>query len=44
LHGEIEVPDFSSKDSAERERRIHRLTEGPPEFSHERIELPKQRP
>nr|WP_311974358.1 hypothetical protein [Bradyrhizobium glycinis] len=28
----------------ERERRIRRLTEGPPEFSHERIDLPKQRP
>lgn len=27
----------------ERERRIRRLTEGPPEFSHERIDLPKQR-
>ncbi len=26
----------------ERERRIRRLTEGPPEFSHERIDLPKQ--
>jgi hypothetical protein len=25
----------------ERERRIRRLTEGPPEFSHERIDLPK---
>jgi hypothetical protein len=25
----------------ERERRILRLTEGPPEFSHERIDLPK---
>ncbi|WP_225185366.1 hypothetical protein [Bradyrhizobium sp. NBAIM01] len=28
----------------ERERRIRRLTEGPPEFSHERFDLPKQRP
>nr|WP_245329163.1 hypothetical protein [Bradyrhizobium centrolobii] len=27
----------------ERERRIRRLTEGPPEFSHERIDLPKVR-
>ncbi|WP_035964629.1 hypothetical protein [Bradyrhizobium sp. YR681] len=27
----------------ERERRIRRLTEGPPEFSQERIDLPKQR-
>jgi hypothetical protein len=25
----------------ERERRIRRLTEGPPEFFHERIDLPK---
>jgi hypothetical protein len=25
----------------ERERRIRRLTEGPPEFSHQRIDLPK---
>lgn len=25
----------------ERERRIRRLTEGPPEFSHERVDLPK---
>ncbi|MHB0771757.1 hypothetical protein [Bradyrhizobium sp. 5.13L] len=28
----------------ERERRIRRLTEGPPEFSHERIDLPKDVP
>ena len=28
---------------AERERRVRRLTEGPPEFSHERIDLPKHR-
>ena len=28
----------------ERERRVRRLTEGPPEFSHERIDLPKHRP
>jgi hypothetical protein len=28
---------------AERERRIRRLTEGPPEFSDERIDLPKPR-
>ncbi|MDA9467857.1 hypothetical protein [Bradyrhizobium sp. CCBAU 53415] len=28
----------------ERERRIRRLTEGPPEFSHERIDLPKDLP
>lgn len=27
----------------ERERRIRRLTEGPPEFSTERIDLPKHR-
>ena len=27
--------------TAERERRIRRLTEGPPEFSDERIDLPK---
>jgi hypothetical protein len=27
----------------ERERRVRRLTEGPPEFSHERIDLPKYR-
>jgi hypothetical protein len=27
----------------ERERRIRRLTEGPPEFSHPRIDLPKHR-
>ncbi len=27
----------------ERERRIRRLTEGPPEFTHERIDLPKNR-
>lgn len=27
----------------ERERRIRRLTEGPPEFSRERIDLPKHR-
>lgn len=27
----------------ERERRIRRLTEGPPEFSRERIDLPKPR-
>jgi hypothetical protein len=27
--------------AAERERRIRRLTEGPPEFSAERIDLPK---
>ena len=27
----------------ERERRIRRLTEGPPEFSSERIDLPKPR-
>lgn len=28
----------------ERERRIRRLTEGPPEFSHERVDLPKDSP
>ncbi|MFK4387681.1 hypothetical protein ABIA40_007089 [Bradyrhizobium sp. USDA 223] len=38
------MSDFNSKDSAMRERRIRRLTEGPPESSHERIDLPKQRP
>ncbi|MCP3463713.1 MULTISPECIES: hypothetical protein [unclassified Bradyrhizobium] len=27
----------------ERERRIRRLTEGPPEFSNERIDLPKRK-
>jgi hypothetical protein len=27
--------------AAERERRIRRLTEGPPEFTDERIDLPK---
>ena len=29
--------------TAERERRIRRLTEGPPEFADERIDLPKHR-
>jgi hypothetical protein len=29
--------------SEERERRIRRLTEGPPEFTDERIDLPKPR-
>jgi hypothetical protein len=29
--------------SAERERRIRRLTEGPPEFSDQRVDLPKPR-
>jgi hypothetical protein len=29
--------------AAERERRIRRLTEGPPEFADERIDLPKPR-
>jgi len=29
--------------TVERERRIRRLTEGPPEFSDERIDLPKPR-
>jgi hypothetical protein len=29
--------------AAERDRRIRRLTEGPPEFSHERLDLPKHR-
>ncbi|UPK26270.1 hypothetical protein [Bradyrhizobium sp. 195] len=28
----------------ERERRIRRLTEGPPEFSHERVDLPRDLP
>lgn len=27
----------------ERERRIRRLTEGPPEFSHERLDLPNHK-
>ena len=31
-------PELSAE---ERARRIRRLTEGPPEFSHERIDLPK---
>ena len=30
--------------AGERERRIRRLTEGPPEFSHERIDLPRDLP
>ncbi len=33
----------SSLSSDERERRIRRLIEGPPEFSAERIDLPKPR-
>ena len=33
----------SSLPVAERERRIRRLTEGPPEFSDQRIDLPKPR-
>jgi len=33
-------PALSGND---RERRIRRLTDGPPEFSHERIDLPKHR-
>ncbi|MGZ5872614.1 MAG: hypothetical protein ACXWKP_10945 [Bradyrhizobium sp.] len=32
-----------SLDAAERERRIRRLTEGPPEFSAERVDLPKSK-
>jgi hypothetical protein len=32
-----------SLSTTERERRIRRLTEGPPEFSDERIDLPKVR-
>ena len=32
-----------SLSTVERERRIRRLTEGPPEFSDERIDLPKPR-
>jgi hypothetical protein len=36
--GELLDPALSS---AERERRIRRLIEGPPEFSAERIDLPK---
>jgi metal-responsive CopG/Arc/MetJ family transcriptional regulator len=33
-------PDISQE---ERERRIHRLTEGPPEFAHLRIDLPRNK-
>jgi hypothetical protein len=36
--GELLDPKLSSD---ERERRIRRLTEGPPEFSAERIDLPR---
>ncbi|MDE2378672.1 hypothetical protein [Bradyrhizobium sp.] len=38
--GELLDPELPSD---ERERRIRRLTEGPPEFSHERIDLPKHK-
>ena len=40
---QIDQPLDPSLPSAERERRIRRLTEGPPEFSDERIDLPKPR-
>lgn len=39
---EIEVLLDPALPPDERERRIRRLTDGPPEFSHERIDLPKQ--
>jgi hypothetical protein len=38
--GELLDPSLSA---AERERRIRRLTEGPPEFSEQRIDLPRPR-
>ncbi|WBL82492.1 hypothetical protein I3J27_04980 [Bradyrhizobium xenonodulans] len=41
---EIEVLLDPALPADERERRIRRLTEGPPEFSHERIDLPKDSP
>ena len=47
----VEIEEFAAKQidqlldpslpDDERERRIRRLTEGPPEFSRERIDLPK---
>lgn len=49
--GPVEVEDLAARQIGqlldpslppeERERRIRRLTEGPPEFSNERIDLPK---
>ncbi|XUJ36213.1 hypothetical protein ACQ5SK_14645 [Bradyrhizobium japonicum] len=39
---EIELLLDPALPTDERERRIRRLTEGPPEFSHDRIDLPKQ--
>jgi hypothetical protein len=41
---EIELLLDPALPADERERRVRRLTEGPPEFSDERIDLPKQRP
>jgi len=38
---EIEALLVPALSADERERRTRRLTEGPPEFSHERIDLPK---
>jgi hypothetical protein len=38
--GQLLDPSLSE---AERERRIRRLTEGPPEFSEQRIDLPRPR-
>jgi hypothetical protein len=50
-HDPVEIEDLAVKQIGqlldpllpveERERRIRRLTEGPPEFSDERIDLPK---
>ena len=49
----VEIEEFAAKQidqlldpllpADERERRIRRLTEGPPEFSRERIDLPKHK-
>jgi hypothetical protein len=41
--GQIDQLLDPSLPTVERERRIRRLTEGPPEFSDERIDLPKPR-
>jgi hypothetical protein len=41
---EIELLLDPALPADERKRRVRRLTEGPPEFSDERIDLPKQRP
>ena len=51
LSGSLELADLAAKQISrlldpslpleERERRIRRLVEGPPEFSAERIDLPK---